>query len=404
MNLFRSNKANAGERVYLDHAASTPVDSQVVHAMEPYWSRIYGNAGSHHHEGRAAKSAITKARNECAEFIGARPNEVIFTGSGTESNNIAIFGTIGTILEQGRSLEDIHIITSAIEHPSVLDCFKKLKTQGARVTFLRVDQSGVVDLKELRTVLTKHTVLISIMYANNEVGTLEPIAEIGKIVRKMRGNNQFPYFHTDASQAGLYTSVHVDKLGVDFLTLDAQKMYGPKGVGLLYKRNGRPIKPVIVGGSQEFSIRPSTENTPLIVGFAKAFELARAEMNEEVKRLRDIQVYAMQEIASKIPQAVINGPDIKHVEQRLANNVNISIPGIEGEYATITLSEKGIAVGTRSACIGEAGGPSYVLEAMGKSDLAQNSLRFSFGKSTKREHIDRLVAALTEIVQSFDRK
>ena len=404
VNIFRSNKARSGARIYLDYAASTPVDDRVLEAMEPYWNRVYGNAGSHHHEGRAAKSAITKARQSCADLLSAKQDEVIFTGSGTESNNIAIFGTLGTALaDNARRLGDMHIITTKIEHPSVLDCFKKLEEQGAEVTFLNVNEEGIVDLEELKSVLSEKTVLISIMYANNEVGSLQPIEKIGKMVRSFRGNNQFPYFHTDASQAGYYIPLNVNKLGVDSLTLDAQKMYGPKGVGLLYRRTGKPIKPVIIGGNQEFSLRPSTENTPLIVGFAKAFELAGSEQEKESSRLRTIQQYAFEKISKEIPEAMVNGPHGENVEARLPNNVNISIPNLEGEYVTVTLSEKGFAVGTRSACIGEAGGPSYVLEAMGRHALATNSLRFSFGRTTTNKHIDGLVDALKSIAAHFEK-
>lgn len=406
MSIFRKKDRSWDKRVYFDYAAATPMHPEVLAAMEPYWTTYFGNPGGLHKEGTMAKAALESARTSSARMIGARDDEIIFTGSGTESNNLAIAGAVRALLGSGKAPSDLHMITSAIEHPSVLECFRSLEKSGVSVTYLSVSSEGVIDLKALEAELRDNTVLVSVMYVNNEVGTIEPIAEMGKIIRRHKKQNVFgdayPYFHTDASQVPLYIGLNVEALAVDMLTLDGQKMYGPKGVGLLYTRRGVRINPVIIGGGQESSLRPGTENVPLIVGFEKAFSLAEGSRKEETKRLTELRDYCIKKITEAVPSAQVNGPYGEHGDLRLANNVNISIPGIDGEFMVVALSERGFACGTRSACMRE-GGPSYVLEAMGKTAIAEYSLRLSFGIHTTKEHIDRFIPELVSMVTNFDK-
>lgn len=385
--------------VYLDYAAATPVDPRVIEAMAPFWSTHYGNAGSLHAEGVLAKEALTASRKTCAELLGAREEEVIFTGSGTESNNLAIFGTVRILEEEGIKVKDMHFITSSIEHPSVLDCFKDLELRGANVTYLPVKESGRVNPNELKAELRENTVLVSIMYVNNEMGAIQPIEEIAKVIKDhMKKEKEATVrFHTDASQAALLLDLDVQTLGVDMLTLDAQKIYGPKGVGLLYKGRKTLLRPIMMGGSQEFGLRPSTENIPGIVGFAKAFSIVTEEQEAETARLKELRDYCIEKIQKELPSGVINGPTREGLRYRTVNNVNVSFPEVEGEYLVIALSDRGFACGTRSACIA-GGGPSYVVTAMGRRALASNSLRISLGRYSKKEDIDGLISAIREIV------
>lgn len=389
-----------GNRVYLDNAASTPVDPRVARAMKPYLNKYYGNAGSLHFEGRASKKALNDAREVFRSTFSAHDNEFIFTGSGTESNNIAILGTINALEKNGMSVSDMHLITSVIEHPSVLDVFKSLESRGASVTYLNVDENGIVDLYDLKKELTDKTVLISMMYVNNEIGVIEPIPEIVKVVKKFRGDKSMPFVHTDASQAWLLPAIDIHSLGVDLLTLDAQKIYGPKGVGALYVKAGHELQPVIIGGNQEFGIRPGTENIPVIVGFAKALSLVREFQEKESKRLEVLRDYFISLLQKEIEGIEFNGPMGGDIDKRIANNVNFSLPGVDNEFVAVYLDEKGISIGTRSACIVGEGKSSYVIKALGKSDeVAQSSLRFSLGKYTKKKDIDRTVKELKNVLE-----
>lgn len=399
-------KKKEKSRIYMDYAASTPVDPKVIKAMQPYWNAMYGNPGSFHLEGRESKEAINDARKTCADLMGARTGEIIFTGSGTESNNIVILGIVETKIKVGEKIEDLHFITTPIEHPSVLDCFKRLEEKGAEVSYLDVDENGLVTAKQVENALRANTVLVSIMYVNNETGVILPVASIGKVIDNYRktSNLTYPKFHIDASQAALFTPIEVGKLRADFLTLDAQKIYGPKGIGLLYRREGVELEPVYLGGSQEFGLRPGTENVPLIVGFAKAFALVVDGQEAERERLIAIRDYCIDRMKKDIPGIVINGPDEQLISNRSPNNVNVGIKGQDSEFLAVALSEKGIVCGTRSACFGENGGPSYVMLAMGKDDVASSSLRFSFGKFSKKSDVDALMTALKEILSNFDEK
>jgi cysteine desulfurase len=388
-------------RVYLDYAASTPVAEEVLRAMEPYWNREFGNAGGLHEEGRHAYSGLETSRKTLATLLGAGSDEVIFTGSGTESNNIAIFGVPSFLDRAGEGITKSHFITSVVEHPSVLDCFRELERRGAQVSYIGVDGDGLVLPAELEKALTPKTVLVSIMLVNNEIGTIHPITQIAKVIRAFRGHRAtYPYFHTDASQALLYYPLDVRKLGVDLLSIDGQKIYGPKGVGALYKSRHVRLAPVLIGGGQEFGLRPGTENIPLVVGFAKALELAVGDRKREGKRITELRDYFVELLKLKVPQAEINGA----LKERIANNVNVSIRGMQSEYLVVLLDAKGIACGSRSACIRDGSQGSYVVSALhGDTERAVSSLRFTLGKDTTRQDIEYTVDAVQEITAKFDK-
>ncbi len=356
--------------IYLDHASATPVDKRVLKAMEPYFIERFFNPASLYGAARAVKVDLEKARSIVAQSIKARPEEIIFTAGGTEANNLALFGVAQALKNKGN-----HIITSTIEHQSILSPCKALEAQGFKVTYLEVDESGLVDPKLLAKAITPETILVSIMLANNEIGTIQPLAELGKITRK----NQI-YLHTDASQCLHLMPVDVRELKVDLLTLNSGKMYGPKGVGGLYIRKGIQIHPSVLGGNQELGLRAGTSNVPGIIGFAKACELALAERESEAKRLTGLRTQFIAEIL-KISGSRLNG----HATNRLANNINISFSGIESESLLFYLDAAGICASTGSACHTSTVSPSHVLLALGLSPaLAQGSLRLTLGKSTKK--------------------
>lgn len=389
------------KRIYLDYAASTPVDIRVKEAMDPYWSRKFGNAGGIHKEGVEAKEAIEDARKTVVSLMNAHPDEIVFTSGGTESNAIGMLGVIKAYeWEHNFDISNLHIVTTTIEHPSILYGFKEYKKRGAKVDFIEVNEDGVIDLKQMREVVTGETALVSVMHVNNEVGTIEPIEEVSKIIRRVRkekGDTRIscPYFHVDASQGVLYLSIDVEKLGVDLLSIDAQKIYGPKGCGALFIKRGVKIKPIFIGGSQEYGMRPGTEPTPLIVGLGKALELAEGNRVKESARLTEIRDYFIDKVLAEVPGAELNGAR----ENRLPNNVNIALSGFENEWLRIALDAKGIACASRSACL-EGGAGSYVVRALGKDEKAAvGSLRFSMGVGTTKDDIDYVVTTLKEVVQ-----
>lgn len=384
-------KGKKRKRIYMDYAASTPVDAQVLKAMMPYFSEDFGNANSIHQEGIKAKQALVTSHKSVADILNARSEEIIFTSGGTESNSLAIVGVINAFEEGGIDIKGLHTITSTIEHPSVLEVFKTLERRGLDVTYVRVDESGVVNLKDVRDAIKENTVLVSIIYVNNEIGTIQSINEIAKVIKhKRKEYNSEIYFHTDASQAPLYLSLNTLKLGVDMMTLGGQKMYGPKGVGCLYKKKDIKLT------------RAGTENIPLIVGFSKALELANKNRKKESERLIQLRNYFIDELNNKIPQAKLNGSR----ELRLSNNVNIYIPNIEGEFLVLVLDNKGIACATRSACkTSDEDEGSYVIQALGYSkEHSKNSLRFSLGKDTTKRDIDYVVKMLSESVKKYSIK
>lgn len=374
------------KRVYLDHNATTPTHPEVVKAILPYYEEIFGNASSIHQFGQQARKAIDEAREKIANFIGASPKEIVFTSGGTEANNFALKGVVYANEKKGK-----HIITSSMEHHAVLNPCKYLEKKGFKVTYLPVDKYGLVDLEEVRRAITKETILISIIHANNEVGTIEPITEIGKIAKEIG-----IYFHTDAVQTVGKIPVNVNELNIDLLSLSGHKIYGPKGIGVLYIRKGTRIQPLIQGGHHELNRRAGTENVPAIVGLGKAIEIAKATMEKESMRLTNLRNRLCSGIGEKIDYVRLNG----HPGKRLPNTLNMSFEFVEGESMILNLDLKGIAVSTGSACTSGSLEPSHVLKAMGvDAAVAQGSIRFSLGKDNTEEDIDYVLEVLPEIIE-----
>ncbi|NDL66188.1 cysteine desulfurase NifS [Anaerotalea alkaliphila] len=376
------------ETIYLDHAATTPVKQEVLEAMLPFFTESFGNPSSIYSFAQDSKQALEEARETIAKGIGALDREIYFTGSGTEADNWAIKGVAESYRSKGN-----HIITSKVEHHAVLHACEYLEKNGFEVTYLDVDADGIVDLEQLKSSIKDTTILITIMFANNEIGTVQPIREIGRIAKE-RG----VLFHTDAVQAIGHVPVDVNDLGVDLLSISGHKFYGPKGVGVLYARKTVKLKAFIHGGGQERGRRGGTENVPGIVGMAKAMELALADMEEESARQRELRDYVKERILEKVPYARLNG----HPEKRLPNNVNISFRFIEGESLLIMLDMKGICASSGSACTSGSLDPSHVLLAIGlPHEIAHGSLRISLGESSTREDMDTLVEALVPIVEKL---
>lgn len=376
------------KRIYLDYAATTPCDPEVIKAMEPYLFDKFGNPSSIHSFGQEAKGAIEEARERLALFLVARPEEIIFTSGGTESNNFAVQGVAYAQGKKGN-----HIITTVIEHHAIIEPCKFLEKRGFKVTYVGVDKNGLVSPEDIKKAITDKTILISVMHANNEIGTIQPIAEIGKISKESG-----IYFHTDAVQAVGHIPTNVNDLNVDLLSLSAHKFYGPKGVGALYVRKGTRIERFLHGGDQEKGRRASTHNTPGIVGLGKAIELCQDKMKDEAKFEMSLRDRLIKEIKEKIPDVYLNG----HPEQRLPNNVNVSIKYIEGESILLNLDMLGIAASTGSACTSTSLEPSHVLLAIGLShEIAHGSLRLTLGRWTKEEDVGYLLEHLPGVVDKL---
>jgi len=376
------------KKVYLDYAATTPCDPEVIKAMEPYFFDKFGNASSIHAYGQEAKAAIEDAREKVASFLGAKPDEIVFTSGGTESDNFALEGVAYALQKKGN-----HIITTAIEHHAVGEPCKFLEKQGFKVSYVGVDKYGLVSPEDIKKAITDKTILISVMHANNEIGTIQPIAEIGKIAR-----DKGIYFHTDAVQTVGHIPVNVDELNVGLLSLSSHKFYGPKGAGALYIRKGTRLMRFLHGGDQEKGRRASTHNTPGIVGLGKAIELCKEKMEGEEKFQSSLRDKLIKGIPDKIPEAYLNG----HPDERLPNNVNFSIKYIEGESILLSLDMLGIAASTGSACTSSSLEPSHVLLALGLShEIAHGSLRITLGRWTKEEDINYLLEHLPKIVEKL---
>jgi cysteine desulfurase len=372
-------------RIYLDHAATTPTHPEVVKAMLPYFTDVFGNPSTIYSYGQEAKGAIEEARTKVAELIGARGEEITFTSGGTEADNFALRGIAYANEHKGD-----HIITTSIEHHAVVESCKFLERRGFKVTYLPVDEHGLVDPDDVRKAITDKTILISVMHASNEVGTIEPVDEIGKIAREAG-----VYFHTDAVQTVGHIPVSVDELKVDLLSISGHKFYGPKGAGALYVRKGTKLLSLMHGGEQERGRRAGTENVPAIVGLGKAVELAGQEMGKEAERLAYLRDKLIEGLGEKIDHIRLNG----HPAKRLPNNVNVSVDFVEGESILLNLDLEGISASTGSACSSSSLEPSHVLLALGLSpEQAHGSLRFTFGRENTEEDMERVLEVLPGIV------
>ncbi len=373
------------ENVYFDNAATTRLDEEVLEEMMPYLKEYYGNASSIYKLGRESKKAVEDAREKVAKVLNCDPKEIYFTCGGSESDNTAIKG-----IARANKTHGNHIITSKIEHPAVLETCKDLEKEGFEITYISVDENGIVDLEELKNSIKETTILITIMFANNEIGTIEPIEEIGKIAKE-----NGIYFHTDAVQAVGNIEIDVQKLNIDSLSLSGHKFYGPKGIGALYVRSGIKFEKYISGGHQEKGKRAGTENVPGIVGLGKAIELAYSNLEEHNKIIKDLRDYYLEQIKEKIPYIKINGD----LMRRLPGNANISFRFIEGEGLLLNLDLKGICASSGSACTSGSLDPSHVLLAIGlPHEIAHGSLRISIGKYNTKEEVDYLIENLVEIV------
>jgi cysteine desulfurase len=382
-------------RIYLDNSATTPIDRQVVEAMLPFLTEKFGNASSIHFYGQEARAAIDKARHQVAEIINARPNEIVFTSGGTEANNLAIRGLLEANEKYGK-----HIITSEIEHSAVKEVCQDLEKRGFEVTYLPVYEDGIVKIEDVKNAVRENTILISIMTANNEIGTIQPVEEIGRIVRAEREKGRKIWFHTDAVQAIGKIEVDVEEIGCDLLSISAHKLYAPKGVGALYVRRGVRLHSQSIGGHQERERRGGTESVPHIVAFGKACEMAKTNLKELSQNLQILRDKFEDEVAERISDLEFNG----NRENRLPHISNISFRLIEGEGLLINLDLQGVAVSTGSACSSGSLEPSPVIRALGRNDeLARGAIRFSFGKDNSKEDVEYVLDVLPKAVENLRR-
>lgn len=385
------------KRIYLDYAATTPVLPEVIEEMAPFWSEKFGNPSSLHSFGREARIAVEESRKKVAEILNCESEEIIFTGTTTTSDNLAILGTVYGLptTDYGK----YHLITTQIEHHAVLDTFKYLEKSGFNVTYLAVDKYGVVDLQELEKAIRPETVLVSIMYANNEVGTTQPLSEVSskcKVQSSKFGTEM--YLHTDAAAAGEYLDLDIKKLGVDLMTLGSHKFGGPKGVGILYVKKGTEISPITVGGHHENGLWPGTEAVPLIVGMTKALEIVVSSKQQVVSRVESLRDKLISGVLGEIPDCYLTG----HAEQRLPDIASFVFKGVEGEAILLRLDAEGIAVSSGSACTSGDLKPSHVLLAMGiPQEEAHGSIRFSLGRGTTEEEIDFVLEVLPKVVEDI---
>lgn len=386
-------------RVYFDNSATTAIDERVLEAMMPYLTDNYGNASSIHFFGQQTRSAVDKARHQVAAAVNARPNEIVFTSGGTESNNLAIRGLVEMLSQPSLvTSPERHIVTSTIEHPAVREVCADLEKRGVAVTYLPVYENGIVRVDDVRQAIRENTVLISVMTANNEIGTLQPVAEIGRLVRGLRDSGRRIWFHTDAVQAVGKVKVDVEEMGCDLLSLSGHKFHAPKGIGALYIRRGTRLRPQNVGGRQERGLRGGTEPVAQIVGLGRAAELAADELTERAVRVGAMRDRLEHFVLENIDGSVLNGD----AHDRLTNISNISFREIEGEGLLINLDMHGIAVSTGSACSSGSLEPSPVIRSLGRSDdLARGAIRFSLSKDNTDDDIDLVLATLPSAVESL---
>lgn len=374
------------EYIYLDNAATTKVAPEVYEEMKPYFEELFGNAASIYRFAGESRKAVERARETVADFLGAKPNEIYFTGGGSESDNWALKGIADSLKDKGK-----HIITTKIEHHAILHTCEYLEKQGYEITYLNVDENGLVDIDELKASIRPDTILVSVMFANNEIGSIEPIKEIGEITKE-----KGIYFHTDAVQAYGHVEINVDELNIDLLSASGHKINGPKGIGILYIRNTVKIGPFIHGGAQERGKRAGTHNTPGIVGFGKATELAKARLDKRKEYETNLRDYLIDRVLDEVPYTKLNG----HRTKRLSNNANFSFRFIEGESLLIMLDQKGICGSSGSACTSGSLDPSHVLLAIGlPHEIAHGSLRLTLSDETTKEEIDTTVEAIKTVVE-----
>lgn len=386
---------NTKKRLFLDYSSTTPVAPEVLKVMEDYDRENFANPSALYTEALLAKDAVREAREKIASILHCQRSEIIFTSGGTEGNNLALFG----VFEATKRNDFVpHIITTTIEHPAILEVCNEIKNRGGEVTIVPVDSDGLVNPRDIQLAIKPNTVLVSVMYANNEIGTIQPIKEVSRAIKdwRQKNNTVFPYFHIDACQASLYLPLDVLKLGVDLVTLDGIKMYGPRGFGLLYVKSEIKIKPIHFGGGQEKGLRSGTENVSSILGFTIALELTEAIRTSESERLASIRDYWIDRILTTFPQATLNGSKVS----RLPNNINICFPGLDAEFAVISLDVLGISVSYSSSCRNlKDDSTSYVVEMIGKVNCSGSSLRFTLGRETRRDDVDFLLSALKSLIK-----
>ncbi len=384
----------AKKRVFLDYASTTPIDREVSAEMR-FFEHTFSNPSALYTEALISKEHISSAREKIAHLLHGQSEEIVFTSGGTEGNNIALLGVFEHFKRTGMRP---HVVTTTIEHPAILEVCTEIEKRGGRVTYVPVDDQGIIILPALREALTEDTVLVSVMYANNEVGTIQPIREVVKIVKEFRKkqNTAWPYVHTDACHAFLYCDIHTTSLGVDLVTLDGLKMYGPRSMGLLFVRHGTPVHPVIFGGGQERGIRSGTENLTGIMGLAKACEVASRYRETEVARLTALRDKTIKRIMEMFPTATLNGS----ATDRLPNNINMCFPGLNAEFAVISLDLLGVCLSYSSSCRTlKEDSSSYVISALQKPECRESSLRITFGRETTEKDVHRLLAGLKKVVQ-----
>lgn len=373
------------KRVYMDNNATTKVDEEVLQAMIPFFTQYYGNPSSIHRDGQEVRKAVEDARDTVAEILGVEASEVMFTSCATEANNIAVRGVSRAYRHRGN-----HIITTSIEHDSVLNTFKSMEKEGFDVTYLPVDQYGLVDIETLKKSIKENTILVSIMHANNEIGTIQPVAEIGALLKEKK-----IFFHVDGVQSVGKIEVKPKQMNIDILTMSGHKFYGPKGIGAMYIRKGIKIEKIITGGHQERARRPGTENVPGIIGLAAALKKAVANMDEEFKREKELRDYMEKQIKEKIPEIIING----HPEKRTPGTLSVTIKYVEGESILLNLDLKGVSVSSGSACTSGSLDPSHVILAIGVPiEYAHGTIRFSLGRFNTKEDIDYVLGILPPII------
>lgn len=389
MNFFRK------KRVFLDYASITPISKEVLSVMHKTQKDSFANPSALYTEALISKKVLDESRKKVADILSGDRKAVVFTSGGTESNNLAITGVFNTFLKDGFVP---HIITTNIEHPAVLEVCKEIEKIGGEVTYLPVDENGLLSAQQVRESIKENTVLVTVQYVNNEIGTIQPIKEIGRVVKEYRMDHKknFPYFHTDACQAVCYLPLNVLKQNIDLLTLDGIKMYGPRGVGVLYVSKLVELTPLVFGGGQEAGLRSGTENVSAIAGFAKALEIGQRDAEKESLRLSTLRDHAVLEIVKNFPHAKLNGS----IQNRVANNINFCFPGLDAEFAVIALDVAGVACSYSSSCRTlKEDSSSYVIESLGSKDCSSSSLRFTLGKSTQLSDIDYLISSLKKIIK-----